>query len=132
MKKLLLSAAAIAMASSSAQADTSNTRIALSNNYAGNSWRQAMLQSWEEVGAGQQWVAFELQPRNSVRQRRQARKTLQHPAELALGVRRSARVLFQPVPARDSARRCRFPPHHRAPGAGARTIHQSADSGRWA
>ena len=52
MKKLLLSAAAIAMASSSAQADTSNTRIALSNNYAGNSWRQAMLQSWEEVGAG--------------------------------------------------------------------------------
>jgi ribose transport system substrate-binding protein len=30
-------------------ADTSDKRIALSNNYAGNSWRQAMLQSWEEV-----------------------------------------------------------------------------------
>lgn len=32
--------------------DTSNARIALSNNYAGNSWRQAMLQTWEDV-AGQ-------------------------------------------------------------------------------
>lgn len=37
--------------------DTSGMRIALSNNYAGNSWRQAMLKSWEEnaedaVGAG--------------------------------------------------------------------------------
>ncbi|WP_343079041.1 ABC transporter substrate-binding protein [Ostreiculturibacter nitratireducens] len=30
-------------------ADTSGKRIALSNNYAGNSWRQAMLQSWEKV-----------------------------------------------------------------------------------
>ncbi|GGL78006.1 ABC transporter substrate-binding protein [Wenxinia marina] len=29
--------------------DTSDARIALSNNYAGNSWRQAMLQSWEDV-----------------------------------------------------------------------------------
>ncbi|MBK1699122.1 ABC transporter substrate-binding protein [Rhodovibrio salinarum] len=28
--------------------DTSDMRIALSNNYAGNSWRQAMLKSWEE------------------------------------------------------------------------------------
>ncbi|MEM6761810.1 MAG: ABC transporter substrate-binding protein [Pseudomonadota bacterium] len=32
-----------------AQADTADKRIALSNNYAGNSWRQAMLQSWDEV-----------------------------------------------------------------------------------
>ena len=32
-----------------AHADTSGKRIALSNNYAGNSWRQAMLQSWEKV-----------------------------------------------------------------------------------
>ena len=32
-----------------AQADTSDARIALSNNYAGNSWRQAMLESWEKV-----------------------------------------------------------------------------------
>jgi ribose transport system substrate-binding protein len=30
-------------------ADTSGKRIALSNNYAGNSWRQAMLTSWETV-----------------------------------------------------------------------------------
>lgn len=30
-----------------AMADTSGKSIALSNNYAGNSWRQAMLQGWE-------------------------------------------------------------------------------------
>jgi len=29
--------------------DTSGMSIALSNNYAGNSWRQAMLESWERV-----------------------------------------------------------------------------------
>ncbi len=33
----------------SAFADTSAKKIALSNNYAGNSWRQAMLTSWEKV-----------------------------------------------------------------------------------
>src|SRR4028118_1376414 len=32
-----------------AMADTADRRIALSNNYAGNSWRQAMLESWEKV-----------------------------------------------------------------------------------
>ena len=32
-----------------AMADTSGKKIALSNNYAGNSWRQAMLRSWEKV-----------------------------------------------------------------------------------
>lgn len=32
-----------------ALADTSGKRIALSNNYAGNTWRQAMLKSWETV-----------------------------------------------------------------------------------
>lgn len=32
-----------------AQADTADKRIALSNNYAGNSWRQAMLKSWDKV-----------------------------------------------------------------------------------
>ena len=32
-----------------ALADTADARIALSNNYAGNSWRQAMLESWDEV-----------------------------------------------------------------------------------
>ncbi|WP_265519611.1 ABC transporter substrate-binding protein [Nitratireductor luteus] len=34
-----------------AHADTSDKRIALSNNYAGNSWRQAMLESWEKVAS---------------------------------------------------------------------------------
>jgi ribose transport system substrate-binding protein len=34
----------------SARADTSGKRIALSNNYAGNSWRQEMLQDWDKVG----------------------------------------------------------------------------------
>jgi ribose transport system substrate-binding protein len=33
-----------------AVADTADKRIALSNNYAGNSWRQAMLTSWAKVG----------------------------------------------------------------------------------
>jgi ribose transport system substrate-binding protein len=42
----LLAATAIA---TPALADTSDKRIALSNNYAGNSWRQAMLKSWEKV-----------------------------------------------------------------------------------
>ncbi|MDP2699858.1 ABC transporter substrate-binding protein [Thalassospira sp.] len=37
------------VASGHAMADTSDKRIALSNNYAGNSWRQAMLESWEKV-----------------------------------------------------------------------------------
>jgi ribose transport system substrate-binding protein len=30
-------------------ADTTKKKIALSNNYAGNSWRQAMLKSWDKV-----------------------------------------------------------------------------------
>jgi ribose transport system substrate-binding protein len=51
MKTLLLSAAAIAVAASGAHAETSGKRIALSNNYAGNSWRQAMLESWEAAGS---------------------------------------------------------------------------------
>jgi ribose transport system substrate-binding protein len=33
----------------SVQADTKNMRIAFSNNYAGNSWRQAMLKSYDIV-----------------------------------------------------------------------------------
>lgn len=36
-------------AASAAHADTSTKKIALSNNYAGNSWRQSMLKSWDEV-----------------------------------------------------------------------------------
>ena len=38
-----------AVCASPVLADTSGKRIALSNNYAGNSWRQAMLTSWEKV-----------------------------------------------------------------------------------
>jgi len=50
-KKILLGAASLTVALSAgvANADTSDKRIALSNNYAGNSWRQAMLQSWVKV-----------------------------------------------------------------------------------
>lgn len=47
---MLAAAATGAMAlTAPALADTSDKRIALSNNYAGNSWRQAMLRSWETV-----------------------------------------------------------------------------------
>ena len=51
IKKTVACAAALAalLASASADADTKDKRIALSNNYAGNSWRQAMLKSWEKV-----------------------------------------------------------------------------------
>ncbi|WP_108482370.1 ABC transporter substrate-binding protein [Oceaniglobus ichthyenteri] len=57
ISKLLLSAATVIVAASGASAeshlaDTSDKQIALSNNYAGNSWRQAMLTSWEEVTGG--------------------------------------------------------------------------------
>ncbi|TNC61509.1 ABC transporter substrate-binding protein [Rubellimicrobium roseum] len=48
LTKMALSAAVLALAGP-ALADTADRRIALSNNYAGNSWRQAMLQSWETV-----------------------------------------------------------------------------------
>jgi ribose transport system substrate-binding protein len=54
MKKILTTAAlaaGVAIAAGIAQADTSDKKIALSNNYAGNSWRQAMLKSWENVTA---------------------------------------------------------------------------------
>jgi len=40
---------ALGVVAGAAMADTSSKRIALSNNYAGNSWRQAMLTSWETV-----------------------------------------------------------------------------------
>ncbi|MBL8908465.1 MAG: ABC transporter substrate-binding protein, partial [Rhizobiales bacterium] len=42
-------AAAALFAASHAIADTKDKKIALSNNYAGNSWRQAMLRSWDKV-----------------------------------------------------------------------------------
>ncbi|QUS36250.1 ABC transporter substrate-binding protein [Falsirhodobacter algicola] len=46
---LLLTAAVAAVCAGGAFADTSDKRIALSNNYAGNSWRQSMLQTFQEV-----------------------------------------------------------------------------------
>jgi ribose transport system substrate-binding protein len=51
-KTVLLGTAAAMIAVSAGHgvlADTSGKKIALSNNYAGNSWRQAMLRSWEKV-----------------------------------------------------------------------------------
>jgi ribose transport system substrate-binding protein len=55
MRRVLLATSAIGVAfaalagAGSVLADTSDKRIALSNNYAGNSWRQAMLRSWDKV-----------------------------------------------------------------------------------
>lgn len=48
-KTLALCALASTALSAAALADTSGARIAFSNNYAGNSWRQAMLKSYEIV-----------------------------------------------------------------------------------
>jgi ribose transport system substrate-binding protein len=49
-RSLLTTTALCAAAmSTAALADTSDKKIALSNNYAGNSWRQAMLESWANV-----------------------------------------------------------------------------------
>lgn len=52
LKAIMLGAAAgiTVLAATGAGADTSDKRIALSNNYAGNSWRQAMLESWQKNG----------------------------------------------------------------------------------
>src|SRR5215471_8255417 len=44
-----LAAVTLALAASSASADTKDKKIAFSNNYAGNSWRQAMLKSYDAV-----------------------------------------------------------------------------------
>jgi ribose transport system substrate-binding protein len=50
MKKLFaLGALAAMLASGTALADTSGKKIAFSNNYAGNSWRQSMLKSYDVV-----------------------------------------------------------------------------------
>lgn len=52
MKKttaLLLTVFCIGLFAGSANAATADKKIALSNNYAGNSWRQAMLKSWDKV-----------------------------------------------------------------------------------
>ncbi len=44
-----LAAVSLLALTSHAFADTSGKKIAFSNNYAGNSWRQAMLKSYEIV-----------------------------------------------------------------------------------
>ncbi len=51
MKNLLACTVAVSclFAAGVALADTKDKKIALSNNYAGNSWRQAMLKSWDKV-----------------------------------------------------------------------------------
>ena len=48
-KAFVLGALAALLVSGTALAETSAKRIALSNNYAGNSWRQAMLTSWDTI-----------------------------------------------------------------------------------
>ncbi len=48
-RSILLASATILAAAMPAMAETSAKKIALSNNYAGNSWRQAMLTSWEKI-----------------------------------------------------------------------------------
>ncbi len=47
--RLILLAGTALLAAGAASADTAGKRIALSNNYAGNSWRQAMLESWDRM-----------------------------------------------------------------------------------
>ncbi len=51
MTRTFLMTTALGLIAVPVLADTSGARIALSNNYAGNSWRQAMLTSWETVTA---------------------------------------------------------------------------------
>jgi ribose transport system substrate-binding protein len=48
-KVLATTTALVVLGAGAAIADTSGKKIALSNNYAGNSWRQAMLKSWDKV-----------------------------------------------------------------------------------
>jgi ribose transport system substrate-binding protein len=48
-KTAMLGALALVLMSGTAMADTSGKKIAFSNNYAGNSWRQAMLKSYAAV-----------------------------------------------------------------------------------
>ena len=44
-----MAAVAVTLAAGAANADTKDKKIAFSNNYAGNSWRQAMLKSYDAV-----------------------------------------------------------------------------------
>ena len=50
-RTMLMATATVFAVAVPAFADTSAKKIALSNNYAGNSWRQAMLTSWEKITA---------------------------------------------------------------------------------
>jgi ABC-type sugar transport system substrate-binding protein len=49
MRTLLVAAVSTGIVAGAAFADTSDKKIAFSNNYAGNSWRQAMLKSYDIV-----------------------------------------------------------------------------------
>jgi ribose transport system substrate-binding protein len=49
IRTMLAASVAVACLGTSALADTADKKIALSNNYAGNSWRQAMLTSWDKI-----------------------------------------------------------------------------------
>ncbi|MFS2157407.1 substrate-binding domain-containing protein [Pseudomonas sp. Pseusp122] len=49
LRCVLLSSALLLSPFMQAQADTADKTIALSNNYAGNSWRQNMLSSWKQT-----------------------------------------------------------------------------------
>jgi ribose transport system substrate-binding protein len=46
---LILTALCVSLLAGFSNAATSDKKIALSNNYAGNSWRQAMLKSWNKI-----------------------------------------------------------------------------------
>lgn len=46
---LILTVLCVGLLASFSNAATSDKKIALSNNYAGNSWRQAMLKSWNKI-----------------------------------------------------------------------------------
>src|SRR5882672_12607948 len=48
-KSLALAALGVVVIAATASADTSGKKIAFSNNYSGNSWRQAMLKSYDLV-----------------------------------------------------------------------------------
>ncbi|TWF46544.1 ABC transporter substrate-binding protein [Neorhizobium alkalisoli] len=49
IRMMLAASVAVACLGGTALADTASKKIALSNNYAGNSWRQAMLTSWDKI-----------------------------------------------------------------------------------
>lgn len=49
IRTMLAASVAVACLCGPALADTASKKIALSNNYAGNSWRQAMLTSWDKI-----------------------------------------------------------------------------------